>query len=453
MSEEQADMVKKPRPGPVTRSQTASAPGGTAKKACARRGKASDPNILVVLNAFDNNDPPDAEYAAFLKKLPMKERKELKQLESDLLTRFCAADVQPLKYRLLKAAMPDDVKARLLMRLQRLAEMGGDDAEAGKLRAWFEAALALPLGRLACVPAARDAGSDKLAAFMASARAALDAAVYGMANVKERILQLVAQTVNNPGTSPTAISLEGPAGVGKTRLLSHGLARVLGRPFVSINLGGAKDGSFLTGHDYTYLGARPGQLADALVRAGCMNPVVHFDELDKVSDSAQGQEVVGVLMHLVDATQVSRLQDRYLAQVPLDFSRALFTFSFNDASKIDPILLDRILRLQVPGYGPAEKVAIAAEYLLPDIMTNVGLTCDDVLLDREDIRYIVRRYAGEEPGVRLLRKCIETVLLSINVTLLCGDQPRPYVVTQDIIDRALRSTIVAPNAPPPGMYC
>lgn len=464
MPEDQDDMVKKT--GDNKRKKNPVATKANSIKHATRTKSRSKPDnaaegVLVVFNSsFDDssNIDPDEQYIAFLKKLSSKERKELVKLEMDLLSQYCPNASHPLKYRLLKAPIADPIKAQLLRRLQSLGNMEDDDSEAHKLREWFESMLSLPLGKL--TPAVLDRDEQDISAFMEQSRSTLDKCVFGMTHVKDRIMQLIAQTITNPAAAPTAICLEGPAGVGKTRIISHGLAKVLQRPYVHINLGGAKDSSFLTGHDYTYMGARYGHLAEALINAQCMNPIIHFDELDKVSDSPQGQEICGLLIHLIDGTQNTRIYDKFFSQIPLDLSKALFTFSFNDANKVDPILLDRMMRLQVLGYKASEKVTIALDFLLPEIMSNTGLTDEDIILDQHDIKYIIDKYTSGEPGLRSLHKCIETLLLKINMMLLCPTyssdkkypMTRPFVVTQDIVDKTLKSVVAQLEAPPFGMY-
>lgn len=466
MPEDQDDMVKKTGDNKRKKNAVAAKPNpikhATRSKSRTKPDSAAEGVLVVFNSSFDDGSSthdPDEQYSAFLKKLSSRERKELIKLELELLSQYCPDAAHPIKYRLLKAPIPNPIKAQLLRRLQSLGNMEDDDSEAHKLREWFESMLSLPLGKIAS--AVIDQDEAGISAFMDESRSTLDQCVFGMCHVKDRIMQLIAQTISNPAAAPTAICLEGPAGVGKTRIISHGLAKVLCRPYVHINLGGAKDSSFLTGHDYTYMGARYGHLAEALINAQCMNPIIHFDELDKVSDSAQGQEICGLLIHLIDGTQNTRIYDKFFSQIPLDFSKALFTFSFNDANKVDPILLDRMMRLQVPGYKASDKVTIALDFLLPEIMSNTGLSDEDIILDRHDIKYIIDKYTSGEPGLRSLHKCIETLLLKINMMLLCPAystehkqdlMTRPFIITQDIIDKTLKSIVAQLDIPPFGMY-
>ena len=151
----------------------------------------------------------------------------------------------------------------------------------------------------------------------------------------------------------------GPPGIGKTTIIKDGLSKVLNRPFSFISLGGATDSSFLDGHSYTYEGSTWGKIVQILVDSKCMNPVIYFDELDKISDTPKGEEITGILTHLTDTTQNSQFHDKYFSEVSFDLSKCLFIFSYNDESKVNPILRDRMYRIQTKGYENKDKLIIA----------------------------------------------------------------------------------------------
>ena len=157
----------------------------------------------------------------------------------------------------------------------------------------------------------------------------MDGAIFGHDDAKKKILQIVAQSIVNPSGAGNVIAIQGPPGNGKTSLVKEGICKALGRPFAFIPLGGATDACFLEGHDYTYEGSNWGKIVDVLVNSKCMNPVIYFDELDKVSQTAKGEEITNILMHITDATQNNHFNDKYFSGIDFDLSKALFIFSFN----------------------------------------------------------------------------------------------------------------------------
>ena len=140
----------------------------------------------------------------------------------------------------------------------------------------------------------------------------------------------MAQQIRNPSCQGGVIALYGPPGTGKTELIKKGIAKAMDKPFIFISLGGAQDSSYLDGHSFTYEGSIYGRIAQALIDAKCMNPIIYFDELDKVSNTDKGQEIINVLIHLTDYTQNSHFMDDYMDGIVVDLSRATFIFSFNE---------------------------------------------------------------------------------------------------------------------------
>jgi len=167
--------------------------------------------------------------------------------------------------------------------------------------------------------------------------------------------------------------LYGKAGTGKTTLIKEGISKILNRNFEFIALGGATDSSFLEGHSYTYEGSQSGKIVDILIKSRCMNPVIYFDELDKISETPKGEEIAGILTHLTDTSQNSQFHDKYFSEIDFDLSKCLFIFSYNDESRINPILKDRMYRIQTDGYDSKQKIVIANNYLLPRLGSRSNL--------------------------------------------------------------------------------
>jgi ATP-dependent Lon protease, bacterial type len=209
----------------------------------------------------------------------------------------------------------------------------------------------LPFNKIQKFPININDGYNSCSEYMKSAVVTLDSAVYGLNDAKMQIMQLFGQWITNPDAIGSAIAIKGPMGTGKTTLVKEGISKILNRPFALIALGGATDASVLEGHGYTYEGSVCGKIVDILMQTQCSNPIIYFDELDKVSDTPKGEEIIGILTHLIDTTQNTQFHDKYFSEIDFDLSKALFIFSYNDESKINPILRDRMYRITTKGYS------------------------------------------------------------------------------------------------------
>jgi hypothetical protein len=155
-----------------------------------------------------------------------------------------------------------------------------------------------------------------------------------------------------------------------TSLVKEGISKILNREFAFVPLGGATDSSYLEGHSYTYEGSTWGKIVDILIHSKSMNPIIYFDELDKISETPKGEEIIGILTHLTDTTQNSQFHDKYFAEIDFDLSKCLFIFSYNDPLKVNPILLDRMYKIKTSGYQVKDKIVIAQQYLIPIFSVN-----------------------------------------------------------------------------------
>jgi ATP-dependent Lon protease len=277
-------------------------------------------------------------------------------------------------------------------------------------------------------------GIDVCHDFMEKAKSQLDNCVYGLDDAKLQIMQMMGQWVSNPSAMGTAIAIKGPMGTGKTTLVKEGISKILGREFSFIALGGNSDSSFLEGHSYTYEGSTWGKIVQTLIESKCMNPVFYFDELDKVSDTPKGEEIIGILTHLTDTTQNNQFHDKYFSEVEFDLSKCLFIFSYNDESKVNPILRDRMYRIQTKGYEQNEKLIIARDHLLPTIRQQVGFNEEDVIIPDETINYIVssEHLTAKEQGVRNLKRCLEIIHTKLNLFRLVKKDSKVFEKDMDI---------------------
>jgi hypothetical protein len=256
-------------------------------------------------------------------------------------------------------------------------------------------------------------------------RKLLDKCVHKQERAKEQVLRIMGQWMVGENCG-YCLGFEGPPGVGKTTLAREGVAQILSdssgneRPFHMIALGTATTGSTLVGHNYTYHGSTWGDIARILMDSQCMNPIIYIDELDKVSRTESGREIIGILTHLTDPAQNEEFQDRYFAGVKLDLSKVLFVFSYNDPSLIDPILLDRVHRVKFEPLTMSDKVNIASNYTLPQICNTLRLPRETTTIDPETIKYIVRNYT-HEAGVRRLREILFDTFREINLRDIQND--------------------------------
>ena len=267
----------------------------------------------------------------------------------------------------------------------------------------------------------------------------LDNSVYGHTKAKRQIERVIGQWITGE-QSGYCFGFEGPPGVGKTSLARKGLANCLKdkdgttRPFSFIALGGSSNGSTLSGHNYTYVGSTWGRIVDILMEQKCMNPIIFIDELDKVSRTENGKEIIGILTHLIDQTQNEGFQDKYFNGIDIDMSKALFIFSYNDVSAIDRILLDRIHRIKFDHLTLFDKLEITNKYILPELYEKIGLN-DIIQLDNDVIKFIIENYTNES-GVRKLKEILFEVISEINLEILNhenGEKNIPIIISKDEI--------------------
>lgn len=255
---------------------------------------------------------------------------------------------------------------------------------------------------------------------MASISDVLDKSIYGHQHAKSQLLKIIGQWINGE-QSGYCFGFEGAPGLGKTSLAKKGLAKCLqdekgvSRPFSFVAMGGSCNGSTLEGHNYTYLNSTWGKVMDILMESGCMNPIIYIDELDKISKTEQGREIVGILMHLIDQSQNDEFHDKYF-NIPVDLSKALFIFSYNDPEQIDRVLLDRIHRIKFEPLSNKEKRVIVKQYIIPELDQKMGF-CGTVELSDEVIDHIIEFYTLE-PGVRKLKEILFDLYGEINLQLL-----------------------------------
>jgi ATP-dependent Lon protease len=386
----------------------------------------------------------------FYNKLESEQQKKIiKELrEINKITRI----EKPYRLTLLESDIPVLLKASAMKKIASLRHLEPGSGEFYKIKNWVDTFMRIPFNEYKTLPISIDDGVEKCHEFMEQAIKTLDDAVYGLNDAKMQIMQMFGQLITNPNAIGSAIAIHGPPGTGKTSLVKEGISKILNRPFAFIALGGATDSSFLEGHGYTYEGSTWGKIVQILIDSKCMNPVIYFDELDKISDTPKGEEIAGILTHLTDTSQNSQFHDKYFSEIDFDLSKCLFIFSYNDESKINPILKDRMYRIQTKGYNQKQKTVISNSYLLPRIREQVKFNKEDIIIPEQTIHYIIENHCNKEDGVRNLKRCLEIIYTKLNLYRLMRPESNlfeedmslkvafPFTVTKDIIDKLIKKT-------------
>ena len=356
----------------------------------------------------------------------------------------------PYRISLLESKIPHVFKSIALKKLDSLKYMEPGSGEFYKIKNWVDTFMRIPFDTIRTLPVNINDGVDKCHEFMENAQKTLDDAVYGLDDAKMQIMQMLGQLITNPQAIGSAIAIKGPMGTGKTTLVKEGISKILDRPFAFLALGGATDSSFLEGHSYTYEGSVWGKIVQILLDSKCMNPVIYFDELDKISDTPKGEEIAGILTHLTDTSQNSQFHDKYFSEVDFDLSKCLFIFSYNDESKVNPILRDRMYRIQTKGYDVKQKMVISNKHIIPKIRQQVIFKEEDIIIPDDTIRHIVDSFCDKEDGVRNLKRCLEIVYTKLNLYRLMKPGTNlfqkemslevsfPFTVTKEVVDKLIK---------------
>ena len=375
------------------------------------------------------------------KKSFLKQFNEIKKLSA----------TKPIRFKIVESKLPTAIKCVAMQKVMSISQMDKTSGEYFKSEQWLSTLMSVPFGTYEPFPVDVSSPKEEIAGFLGNLSTKMTEAIYGHNEAKCQILQMVGQSIRNPNAAGNVLAIQGPMGNGKTTLVKEGIAKALGRPFAFIALGGATDASFFDGHNFTYEGSRWGKIVDVLIQSKCMNPIFYFDELDKVSDTNKGQEIIHLLTHLTDSSQNSAFNDNYFTGVDFDLSKALFIFSFNDESSVDPILKDRMTVINTDGFDTKEKKKIANEYLLPEIYREYNIKPEDITFSDEIINSIIELYTGEEKGVRNLKRCLYNIVSKINIWTMIADSEKkdipfdlktieyPYKVTDETCNTLLKS--------------
>ena len=354
----------------------------------------------------------DQELEYFQDLTPEEKQKNINELEE--IKKINRSNI-PLKFKILNSEMDIKTKSVAIENIEKLGEMDVSTGEYCKMDKWINGLIKIPFGKYNDLDITDENSIEEKREFLYDTYNTLDKAIYGHKEAKMHILQVIGKWIKNPTSQGNVLALQGPMGNGKTTLVKEGIAKAINRPFAFIALGGASDSAFFDGHSYTYEGSHWGRIIDILIESKCMNPIIYFDELDKVSATFKGEEIIHLLTHLTDPSQNSLFQDNYFPGVHIDLSKSLFIFSFNDETKVDRILKDRMYVINTSGFKPEDKISICNDYILPELMETFMFNKEDIVFEKEAVEYIIETHTEKEEGVRNLKRCLETIISKINI--------------------------------------
>ena len=420
-------------------------------------GSNSSVNIAALLfgitkdhkDSVDSNSKPtlisDIIYKnlKFTSQIKLKKSNSIIEAELEKIKSVNQEDVDLKKQIVLNKNMPQYVK-RIAM--ARLEELKAGNSEFYKNQTFIK--------KLIDFPWISDTDIDKFSLiksnpieckkFIQKAKLDMDSTVYGHDNCKETIMELIGKWISNSNSMGKSIGLLGPPGVGKT-LFAKALGKILDIPYTSVNIGGVDDGSYLTGHSFTYSSAQNGIIIDNMIKAGSARCVMFFDEIDKVGLKHGINEIMNILIHLTDPNSNDKFNDKFFQEINFPLNKVLFIFSYNDASKVDKVLLDRIEQIEVTAYSMTDKIKIFNSHLLKELCKDIDLNPSTIKFPNDVLSYIIDSFTYEA-GVRDLKRKIEKILNKINLEKLYQSglfesqlysEDNPLVITKEMVDKFL----------------
>lgn len=432
--------------------------------------------LLENIYKFTNSEILTHEYTSTLKSINDK-IKQFQDTELLELERKILATSDDLQYsdnyreKILRSEMSFNNKVISYKRLEVMDSFEATDtSEYAKYKAWMDIMLSIPYNKMVGNTFSTDVNSSKR--IVKNVREVLDKRLSFLERAKDQIINIVTQTSRNPNFTVNAIGLYGPKGTGKTNLVKS-ISEALGRPYRTISLGGESDSSLLTGHGFTYVGSCPGRIIEILRETKCTNPIILFDELDKVSETHHGKEIIGNLIHMTDSSTNNKYNyDKYLSGLEFDLSKVLFIFTYNDESKVDPILADRLFKIQVDNYSIKEKLEITKTHLIKSILDQYCFSNDDIQFDDNALNYIVESSKSDQ-GMRDIKRKFEIIVSRVNTLMLTdpdtdivrlqykslykyfNNVSKPVKILREHIDTLLLDSIsndTNADNPPFGMY-
>jgi len=277
----------------------------------------------------------------------------------------------------------------------------------------------------------------------------LDASIYGLNDAKEKVMETICGRLLNPSIDGGAvILLNGPMGVGKT-LIAECISNAMNLPFNIIQCGSIIDPFMLSGHPYTYVGATPSLFTKALIASGQLNTMILLDEIDKINfDNKNNTNVISVLLHALDKTQNNKFKDNYIPEIPINLSNILFICTSNSTENINPILLNRMIVINLNGYSIDEKIQIATKFLIPKYLKELLFDENEIIFNKQQIEYLITKKIVNEMGMRNIERGLKELfgrlaLLkysnNIEYSFNVKNIKFPLKITNGIIDTIMRN--------------
>ena len=349
---------------------------------------------------------------------------------------------EPLRISVLRSKLPEDMKMSVF------AQLSGTPSDDRYTR-WVRQLVRVPVD----TPHVSAVSHLSPSTGVALASAAMDARVTGCVEDKREMLKIVCQQLcGAQQQAPTLLGVEGGAGVGKSHFARHAIAAALGRPLACIPLSGALDASYLIGRAYAHDDGRPGRLVSAIIEAGCSNPILLFDDVDKIPHSARGDEITSLLLDLTDQTVRDTVRDRYLHGLDLNLSTCEVVFTYTDASLVPPVLLDRLRRIAIPPSTVAERVEILQRHVIPRVCARLRTNIE---FSQDAVEGLV--HLGDGGDLHQMERDVENVITTAQLAAVqTGIDPNSIQpIPKDFVDSQLayRTVLTQNQAPPVGMYC
>lgn len=349
--------------------------------------------------------------------------KEFVRKKEELDNYNSKGDNSDLETRVIMSDLDVKCKSDILKKIRGIGIM-----ESAKYTSWVSSLLRIPFGKYSKNIVKKNQDT-KL--FLKKSMDILDSIVYKQDEAKKSIMDYCCRLISNKKCRGSIIALQSTPGTGKTKLIRQGLSKILNRPFYSINFGGLTDTVALLGHDYTYSGSSYGRLAQIIMDAEVMDPIIYLDEIDKIG-GAKSTEIFGVLTHLLDEEQNSHFTDNYFQGVPLDFSRVLFVISYNDEASVNHVVSDRFKTIKLRDLSRLDKIYALDKYILDGILSEIKITRAEISFSDDAFEFIIDINKSAS-GMRQIKKMAQNIIERVNYSYFLGDMTFPVIITKNII--------------------
>lgn len=322
----------------------------------------------------------------------------------------------PFRFKIIKLDTTNENKAYLLKLYDIFCNLDTSSSEYFKYKVFFDTIISIPFNKFSNIDIKKLSIND----YLIQSKEYINKFIYGHEQTKNIIIQTIAQYITNPSSIGNIIGLHGNPGIGKTSFIKC-ISHILQRPLEIINLSGAQDISFLEGHSFTYEGAKYGKIIHSLIKHKCMNPIIFFDEVDKISKTSKGEELENLLINITDTTQNFNFNDKYLQEINIDLSKTLFFFSYNNINNINHILLDRIFNINLSDFNTNDKITIGHKFIIPNLLKNYSFKNNHLTFNINSIKYIIENFCLQDSGVRNFKQIINNIISKIHTIYITNN--------------------------------